>query len=387
MILTKTTILVIEDDDSVRQTLIDMLELNGFRTLVATNGLSGLQLAQREAPSLIVTDVAMPGMTGFELLEQLRRDEGLRAIPVIVISAQRERAATRRGMELGAADFISKPFTEAELMHSITTRLEKKALVDELDAFAHTVAHDLKNPLCVLAGRISILQEMIGNADPAILQQQASAASLAATRLNRILDELLILAGVRHQAVIPTTIDTASIVAEAVDRLKDTIEEHNACIVQTERWPVALGYSPWVTQVWVNYLSNAAKYGGRRPNITLGGELSPDGHYARFFVQDNGPGMDESAQRKLFQPFTRLSNVRTGGHGLGLSIVRRIIEKLGGRIGVDSTPGQGARFWFDLPIPPESTASPPPWGGALHENPDHRRRTVHQANPAGPARA
>ena len=101
MILTKTTILVIEDDDAVRQTLIDMLELNGFRTLVATNGLSGLQLAQREAPSLIVTDVAMPGMTGFELLEQLRRDEGLRAIPVIVISAQRERAATRRGMNSG----------------------------------------------------------------------------------------------------------------------------------------------------------------------------------------------------------------------------------------------------------------------------------------------
>lgn len=387
MILTKTTILVIEDDAAVRQTLVDLLELNGFRALVATNGLSGLELARQEVPSLIVTDISMPEMTGFELLEELRRNEGLRSIPVIVISAQRERAATRRGMELGAADFISKPFTETELMHSINTRLEKKALVDELDAFAHTVAHDLKNPLCVLAGRLSILQEMIGSSDPATLRQQASAASVAATRLNRILDELLILAGVRHQTVVPTGIDTASIVAEAIDRLKDTVEEHNACIVQLERWPAALGYAPWVTQVWVNYISNAVKYGGRHPTITLGGEPCPDGHYARFFVQDAGPGLDEASQRKLFQPFTRLANVRAGGHGLGLSIVRRIIEKLGGRVGVESAPGKGARFWFELPVPPEPTASPPPWGGALHENPDHRRRAGHPANPARPARA
>jgi len=387
MILTKTTILVIEDDAAVRQTLIDLLELNGFRTLVATDGLRGLELAQRELPSLIVTDISMPGMTGFELLEQLRGNEGLRSIPVIVISAQRERAATRRGMELGAADFISKPFTEAELIHSISTRLEKKALVDELDAFAHTVAHDLKNPLCVLAGRLSILQEMIGNTDTAILRQQASAASLAAGRLNHILDELLILAGVRHQTVVPTTIDTASIITEALDRLKDTLEEYHASIVQLERWPVVLGYAPWITQVWVNYISNAAKYGGRNPTITLGAERSPDGNYARFFVQDAGPGIDEAEQRKLFQPFTRLANVRAGGHGLGLSIVRRIIEKLGGRIGVESAPGAGARFWFELPVPPETSASPPPWGSAHHENPHHRRRAGNPANPAGSARA
>jgi signal transduction histidine kinase len=383
---TTTTILVIEDDEAVRQTLVDLLELNGFRSLVATNGLSGLEIAQREIPSLIVTDISMPGMTGFELLDQLRRDESLRSIPVIVISAQRERSATRRGMELGAADFISKPFTESELIHSINTRLEKKALVDELDAFAHTVAHDLKNPLCVLAGRLSILQEMIGNTENAELLQQASAASIAAHRLNRILDELLILAGVRHQTVVPATIDTASIVSEAVDRLKDTLEAHGASIVQLENWPAALGYAPWVTQVWVNYISNAAKYGGSRPTITLGSERSPDGNYVRFFVQDLGPGLDESAQRKLFQPFTRLENVRAGGHGLGLSIVRRIIEKLGGRIGVDSAPGKGARFWFELPRPPEPTASPPPWGSALHENPDHRRRAGHSPDPAGLAR-
>ena len=108
----QVTILVIEDDEPVRLTLVDTLELNGFRVVAATNGTEGLALAKRDLPSLIITDVNMPGMTGFELLETFRRDEALRAIPVIVISAKVDRAATRRGMELGAADFITKPFTE-----------------------------------------------------------------------------------------------------------------------------------------------------------------------------------------------------------------------------------------------------------------------------------
>jgi two-component system sensor histidine kinase/response regulator len=113
-------------------------------------------------------------------------------------------------------------------------------------------------------------------------------------------------------------------------------------------WPGASGYGPWVEEVWVNYLSNAIKYGGKPPHVELGAELQTN-NMVCFWVRDNGPGIPPEARARLFTPFTRLDQVRTQGHGLGLSIVRRIVEKLGGQVGVTSASGQGSAFSFTLP--------------------------------------
>ena len=343
------TILIVEDDEAVRHTLADILEINGYATIVASDGTEGLALAQRDHPSLIITDLNMPGMTGFELLETFRADEALRAIPVIVISAKVDRTATRHGMELGAADFITKPFSEEEVLHSITARLEKKELLDELDAFAHTVAHDLKNPLATVTGRLDLLAMMLGKTDEATLRHQLVEAKGSAGQLVGIIDELLILSGVRRQTVVSVPLDMAAIVAEATAQLADFFERHTAHIELPGTWPAAVGHAPWVVQVWVNYLSNAGKYGGANPHIVLGAETSADGLSARFWVQDDGPGLDAEAQGRMFIPFSRISTVRASGYGLGLSIVRRIVEKLGGKVGVTSSQGTGTRFWFELP--------------------------------------
>jgi two-component system sensor histidine kinase/response regulator len=358
----KTKILIIEDDEPVRQTLADMVELNSYEAVTAPDGMTGFAAAKNSAPSLIITDIAMPGMTGFELLEQFRRDENLRTIPVIVISAKIERAAMRRGMELGAADFITKPFTEDEVMHSIAARLEKKELVDELDAFAHTVAHDLRNPLATLFGRMELLTMQVGRVDEATLRHHLTEATASARRLNDIIEELLVLAGVRRQTMQPTVLDSAAITHEAVDRLESLIKQQEAVIRLPDSWPIAVGHAPWVIEVWANFISNAAKYGGPKPLITLGGEACADGKSARFWVQDRGPGLDENGRAQMFVPFTRISAVRTKGFGLGLSIVRRIVEKLEGKVGVESSPGAGARFWFELPssLPPEPLKSSAP---------------------------
>ena len=114
---------------------------------------------------------------------------------------------------------------------------------------------------------------------------------------------------------------------------------------------MALGYGPWIEEVWVNYLSNALKYGGMPsapPRIELGAEPQPDG-LVRFWMRDYGPGIPTESQAHLFTQFTRLDQVRAKGHGLGLSIVRRIVEKLGGQVGVISQVGQGSTFFFALP--------------------------------------
>jgi two-component system sensor histidine kinase/response regulator len=116
-------------------------------------------------------------------------------------------------------------------------------------------------------------------------------------------------------------------------------------------WPTTLGYGPWVEEVWVNYLSNAIKYGRippAAPRIELGFDDLSD-RFIRFWVRDFGPGIPVEEQANLFKAFGEHSKVRATGHGLGLSIVRMIVEKMGGQVGVDSTVGQGCTFYFTLP--------------------------------------
>jgi len=147
----------------------------------------------------------------------------------------------------------------------------------------------------------------------------------------------------------------AAIVDAAQKRLAPLIAELQAEIVLPGAWPVALGHGPWVEEVWVNYLSNALKYGGRPPHIELGAAAQPDGT-ARFWVADDGAGLAPEDQARLFVPFTRLGQVRAEGYGLGLSIVRRIVDRLGGQVGVESAPGRGSVFFFTLPADFESRA-------------------------------
>src|SRR6478735_758652 len=158
-------ILVVEDDPAIRETLVDLLELNHFQVLSATNGEEGLALARRHQPDIVLSDVAMPKLDGFEMLAALRADDRTRSIPVIILSASIEAERMRQGMDLGAEDYITKPFTEDQIIRSIHARLEKKALLDELDAYAHTVAHDLKNPIAVLLGQAGLLKMTWATAD------------------------------------------------------------------------------------------------------------------------------------------------------------------------------------------------------------------------------
>ena len=140
-----------------------------------------------------------------------------------------------------------------------------------------------------------------------------------------------------------------TIVDNAMSRLEQMIVSLEAEIILPDKWPAALGYAPWVEEIWSNYLSNALKYGGRPPYIIIQAEHKET--MIQFTVQDNGPGIPAEQQSQLFEPFIRLSNVntqQTPGHGLGLSIVARIAKKLGGHTCVESKEGQGSTFGFTL---------------------------------------
>jgi signal transduction histidine kinase len=239
------------------------------------------------------------------------------------------------------------------VMQDITERKrveqEREKLIQELDAFAHTVAHDLRNPVALIIG-FAELEESFGTTSSADLQQSLRVIARFGHKLNNIIDELLLLAGVRKTRVETKPLDMANIVAEAQQRLTDMIQEYRAIVVLPDAWPAALGHAPWIEEVWVNYLSNALKYGDRPPHLELGATVQEDG-MVRFWVHDNGPGLTSEERGRMFIPFTRLNQARATGYGLGLSIVQRIVEKLGGQVGVtsDGVTGKGSVFYFTLP--------------------------------------
>jgi len=262
-----------------------------------------------------------------------------------------EQRVAERVAELSAAnetlqDQISERERVEQLLRERTAELEARN--EELDAFAHTVAHDLRGPLTAMIGLVEMMADRLTNFTIAQQYEYLGLAGQVGHKMNNIIDEILCLASVRDEEIEADPLDMAQIVAAAWTRLDSLVAEHQAEIVMPDDWPVALGHAPWVEQVWVNYLSNALKYGDRPPHIELGANAQPDGT-VRFWVADNGPGLAPEEQTRLFRPFTRLDQVRAEGHGLGLSIVCRIVERLGGQVGVESTPGQGSVFSFTLP--------------------------------------
>ncbi|MFP4321983.1 MAG: PAS domain S-box protein [Anaerolineales bacterium] len=216
----------------------------------------------------------------------------------------------------------------------------------ELNAFAHTVAHDLKNPLASIVGYASMLAGDDLEADEQVMfaDRLVDMAMIS----TRIVDNLLLLATLRQAEVAPQRLDMAEIIEEVQQRLQHQLVKHTVVLHLPHDWHPALGYAGWIEEVWINYISNALKYGGTPPEITLGSEALPHGR-VRFWVADNGPGIPLEKQAGLFTEFNRLGEQRAKGHGLGLSIVKRIMDKLGGDVAVESAVGAGSRFSFILP--------------------------------------
>jgi len=217
----------------------------------------------------------------------------------------------------------------------------------ELEDYAHTVAHDLKEPLTALiwtADLIKDVHDLTGEELSECLLQLRSTAY----EMKSIVKNLLLFAEVSKVEAPRGSVQMAQVVANVKARLGYMIKEKQAQLILPEVWPDAFGYGPWIEEVWANFLSNALKYGGRPPRVELGASARSDGTL-RFWTRDNGPGIPPEDRTRLFIRSNQISRINNLGHGLGLSIVCNIVEKLGGQVGVESEVGKGSLFFFTLP--------------------------------------
>ena len=217
----------------------------------------------------------------------------------------------------------------------------------DLEAYASTVAHDLKEPLAVIVLTSNLINK-IPDLTPDELKEYLQQIRSTAYQMNTTINTLLLFAKVGRTEVPIEQVDMGWVVKNVRSRLSHMIIEHQAQLDLPPSWPEAVGHAPWLEEVWANYISNAIKHGGQPPHVELGASAQPDG-MVRFWTRDNGPGLPPDDQARLFAPFHQISSLNTSGQGLGLSIVLRIIEKLGGQVGVESELGKGSQFFFTLP--------------------------------------
>jgi two-component system, sensor histidine kinase and response regulator len=226
---------------------------------------------------------------------------------------------------------------------------ELQARNSDLEAYAHMVAHDLKDPLAAIVITSELLTD-IPDLNRQELREFLQQIKATAYDMNGIINNLLLFTEVSKAEAPVEPVEMGPVVGKVCKRLALLTKEYQARIDLPETWPVAIGYAPWIEEVWANYISNALKHGRKPVHIQLGATTLADG-MLRFWIRDNGPGIPAKTQMHLFRPFVQVRQSQNSEKGMGLSIVRSIVEKLGGQVGVESKLGQGSLFFFTLPAP------------------------------------
>ncbi len=375
-------VLVVEDEAIVNEFVQNQLTRLGHEIAgSAYDGPDAVALTGQLRPDVVLMDLQMidpetgedDRLAGMQAAQKIQEQC---PTPVILLTAYESRDLIEQASAAGVGAYLVKPAQDNELERAISVALARfndlmelrrlnahlRARNEELDTYGHTVAHDLQNPLALIIGFAGVLEENCATMSREELFTYLQGIAQHGREMNNIIDELLLLASVRKMDDVNTKpLDMSSIVTKVQERLAHMIKAHQAKIILPQDWPVALGHRPWVEEVWINYLSNAIKHSGQSPRVELGFDpvdtipntqyliSNPQSILSRFWVRDNGPGLTAEEQARLFKPFTRLEQVRAKGHGLGLSIVLRIVEKLGGQVGVESEVGEGSTFWFALP--------------------------------------
>jgi two-component system sensor histidine kinase/response regulator len=376
--LAKSLILVVDDISKNLQVVRTLLRKEGYRIVPATSGAQALERVRAETPDLILLDLMMPEMDGLEVCRRLKADSLTQAIPVIFLTASNEMEHLVKGFEVGAVDYVTKPFNAPELLARVRTHLELKhardtifrygqelsRLNEEKNEFMGIAAHDLRNPLGAITGYAEIILEEAESLQPSPAEQFDRSRKEMTECASRISDTSKRMAEMVQNLLDANRIERGEMqlkpaltdLGPALNQVLETQRPHatakqQTIHLETEVAPVMVLVDPNVTvQVLENLLSNAVKYSPPGKDIFV--RLRKHAQGVRVEVQDQGPGLSAEDQKKLFGKFARLSAKPTGGEhstGLGLSIVKKMVEAMNGRVWCESEPGKGATFIVEFP--------------------------------------
>ncbi|HZS55159.1 MAG TPA: response regulator [Bryobacteraceae bacterium] len=364
----KASILVVDDDEANRDILSRQLQRLGFDVVSARSGPEALRLLERRRFDIALVDFMMPEMDGLDVLEAIKEIPDISGIPVIMISALDDLSGVSRCIQHGADDYLFKPFEPVLLSARIRAALERTRLRqqerertkeleqmsqelqrsnEDLKRFACAASHDLQAPLRTITTHLQLLERRVGKRmEPADLDLLRFPVQ-AAIRMSQLIKDLLVYSQVSTEDREISPVSCNDVLASTLEDLGSAIAESHATITH-DPLPTVLADPVQLRQLLLNLIGNAIKYRSERPpHIHIGAKRE----FAcwHFTVSDNGIGIPPQHLNEVFSLFKRLHGHDVPGTGLGLSICKRIMERLGGRIWVESREGQGSIFHFTIP--------------------------------------
>ncbi len=368
--LSESSILIVDDTPDNVRLLSKLLSQRGYEIRKAINGAMALASAQADPPDLILLDIRMPEMDGYEVCQNLKANKATQDIPVIFLSALDDVLDKVKAFGVGGVDYITKPFQTEEVLARIDMQLRLRHLQQqlaehnqqlqqlnqalmtsnqELEQFAYAVSHDLQQPLQSITGFVGLIQMKYQKQLDAGVLEYIDRIFDAGKRMQRLIQDLLAYAQVGNMDLDLTPIDLKLVLYQALANLEMLIAEQKAEITFGEL-PWVQGNETQLVQLFQNLIGNALKF--NRPDVIPQIQILATEQADSWLleVRDNGIGIPSEHLKDIFQAFKRLkTDQKYTGTGIGLATCKKIVSTHGGKIFAESKVGQGTVFYFTLP--------------------------------------
>jgi two-component system sensor histidine kinase/response regulator len=356
------TILIVDDQEQNLLLVGTVLTMTGYEIISAQGGEQAFQRLDEQTPDLILLDLLMPEIDGIEVCRQLKADARWADLPVIFLSAADDKNLIVEALECGGVDYVTKPFNKAELVTRVRTHLALKQARDQLrelaedkDELLGILTHDLGNHLAGIQMSAGVLLRQEGGVPPksAILVENIAQSTEC---MLGFVKEFLANQSAERLQLNPEVVDIRSVIREtaSIHGVMASAKNISLQLDLPEVPMTVLADAKALRQVTDNLVSNAVKFSPNHRTVTLSAGQAPLG-WIEIQVRDEGPGFTEDDQKRMFRRYGRLSARPTGGEpstGLGLSIVKRLVDAMNGRIMLESEAGKGAAFSVRLPAAP-----------------------------------
>lgn len=353
-------LLVVDDNDLNREMLTRRLVRKGFEVVMAANGYEAMDEVEKSPFDLILLDIMMPGVTGLEVLEILRKRHSAAELPIIMATAKTQSEDVVAALNLGANDYVTKPIDFNVLLARVDTHLKLKNLFKLKDDFLGMASHDLKNPLFVIVCQAYLINSKVpvGSVMTEEAMEMLNKIGVHAKNMQKIIADFLDFQAVEdgQLKLNQEMLDLAELGNRVVENFQPYAAEKEITLSFSDCTPdekaMILGDPSRLEQVVQNLVGNALKFNPAMGNVMV--EVHCRSRKVDFLVKDTGPGLSAQDLERVFVQFGKLSRRPTGSEsssGLGLSICKKLVELHDGDIGARNNPDGGACFWFSLSRP------------------------------------